>query len=125
MTTPHLFKHKTQESVLYLYAEVDGVSKPIRFFEKESAYSGQHNGHGGFYPVEIESRHIEFVDDIEKATKMLTLEPFIAWRKEAKEEYETFLQKHNLTQRDIGIVRVTYAAPTETLVDASFLADLF
>lgn len=121
----NIFNHEPQDPAIYLYVEIDGNSKPIKFYNKESPYSNSPNGHGGFYPYEVDSRHIEIVDDLKLATKMKELTTFIEWRKDAILELKAFLDKHNLEKKDLKIIKVVYPEPQEQLIDSSFFEALF
>ena len=74
---------------------------------------------GGFNPIEIDNRIIEETT-FEKATKMLNLSEFAFWQREAKNEFEKFLEDNDLFISDIKVCRVKYVQPKEEIFDFDF-----
>lgn len=114
-----LFNHKKQKDTFMLFFNKDGENKPIRFYNTESAYSGTPTHSGGFNPIEIDKRTIEETT-FEKATKMLNLSEFAFWQREAKNEFEKFLEDNDLFISDIKVCRVKYVQPKEEIFDFDF-----
>ena len=108
-----MFDHEPISTVMYLYITVDGLPKPIKFYEKESPYSNTRSSTGSIYERTVDSRHILTVDNLSKATKMTSLLTFIDFLKDAKTEFNAFLEEHSIKKEDIKIVRVDYEEPKE------------
>lgn len=109
----NLFKHETPKTKLFLYVEHKGDVKGIKFYNKESAYSGSPNGRGGFYDIEIESRHIEIVD-IHESRLFDTIYDFLKWKNDAQKEFNAFIEEHNITKEDLKLRKIEFNEPIES-----------
>lgn len=112
----NFFKHQTKQPQFILYVKEEDEILPIKFYEKESPYSGSISPQGSRYPIEIESRHIRF-DTIENATKMDKISEFIKWSSNAKKELEKFLNENNININDINILKINYPEPVEEILN--------
>lgn len=108
-----MFDHEPISTVMYLYITVDGLPKPIKFYEKENPYSNTRSASGSLYERTVDSRHILTVDKLSEATKMTSLLTFTEFLKDAQAEFNAFLDEHGIKKEDIKIVRVDYEEPKE------------